>query len=618
MITPVWGEAYIDRWLGFSFASLRSHGNIPYLNERYNFELIIITKAADAEYMRSNSNFLMIMRGIPVRFILMDEFFPKFSKTSYGVPLALAYAKAILELGSTAIGTYVILMNADIALASESLKGVADKIDAGYDIIAAQAIRAIDGPARAELIGWTNKADGILAIDPRSLMAIINRNLHSTITARIVNEPHIADSTYYHQIFWRVSDDCLAMRGFLIHPLCFRIQRMMEKVVCPVDYGFITELCPNGRFCALDDSDDYLMIELQERNSESHLLHITRHDQSMQSRVARLEREIIASASGWTTAEHRRSATRTMLYHEKDLPSDIAQRIAPFEAFVERILTRMPPPTSHVGHFHWLSAVGTYRKEMAKDGRDSVALLDDSRNAEPPRSVAVHRSVAPQMSREQPLPHRSAREPISSRETVRRVLPKRLRKIARVLWREVLGWQLRFALGKICAAKSGTIDFVYVGKIIDLAPPPRGGLRATYVDDFDQQAAASDCSIRIPFNTRSPAGSLVIFADAGLMATWDCVQEDMDRYFSSGWRQVVLVLITGGFRPLDFAHHTYLLSTFLNSFPHRKYENRLDVLIASHGFVLRSSRGLNRGEHASLDKFSVLLIAVQPRPEPAD
>jgi hypothetical protein len=390
MITPVWGTPYIDRWLCFGFASQRSAGNIPFLAEHCDFELAIVTKSVDAAYMQSSSRFKEIMSGIRVRFILMDEFFPRTGQTSYGIPLTLAFAKGILDLGGSAIGTYVILMNADLVLATGSLKSILERIQEGYAIISAQSVRAMNDPIRSELVKWTDRDSGVLSIEPRSLMRIISQNLHSTITARIINDPSIVDATYYHQIFWRVSDDCLAMRAFLVHPLCFRIEQIMEKVVCPVDYGFITELCPNGRFCVINDSDDYLAIELQERDSESHLLRVTPRDRTLKRRLARLESEIAAHAQTWTIAEHRRSATQTILYHEKDLSPDVAQRVAPFEAFVDRIVSRLPPPVSHVSHFQWLPAVRIYRQEMMRGGiADSVTLLDDPRNDKPQQIVAA-------------------------------------------------------------------------------------------------------------------------------------------------------------------------------------------------------------------------------------
>jgi hypothetical protein len=381
LITPVWGQFYIDRWLNFSFAALRSEGNIPYLNEHCDFELAIVTKSADAALMSADPKFNSIMAGIRVRFITMDEFFPARGRVTYGIPLTLAYAKAIQDLGKEGIGTYVILLNADFVVASGSMKGILAHIRAGYAGISAASIRVTDRGTRPALQNCVDSKTGILSISSRAMMKLANENLHSTITGRIVNDMGPIDSTYYHQIYWRVSDACLAMRGFLLMPVCFQVQRIVSKVLCPVDYGVLSEVCPEGRRCVLADSDDFLMIELQERDSESHWLRIAPKTTTLKRRLSRLTPEIAHHAATWTTPDHRRAATQTSFFHENGIPPDIAQRIRPLEAFLDDILAAMPPPVSHIGHFQWLPAVRIYKEDMIRGGSEAtVALLDDPRN----------------------------------------------------------------------------------------------------------------------------------------------------------------------------------------------------------------------------------------------
>src|SRR5262249_44543060 len=144
---------------------------------------------------------------------------------------------------------------------------------------------------------------------------------------------------------------------------------------------FITETCPAGRFTVLTDSDDFVMLELQDEDSEAYLLRIATTSSTLDGRLALLEKDISRQAAGWATAEHRRSVTRTLYFHERDLPTDAAERVAPFDAFMERLLARMPPPVPHVRHFHWLGAVYYYRQRMIR-GRASgiIDLLADPRN----------------------------------------------------------------------------------------------------------------------------------------------------------------------------------------------------------------------------------------------
>jgi hypothetical protein len=384
MITPVWGTYYIDRWLDMCFASLRSDGNIPYLVEHCDFELAVVTTSASVAQMQESPTFNSATAGVSVRFVTMDEFLPAEGEIAYGVPLTLAYAKAILDLGEAGIGTYVILMNADLIVASGSLVSVLARIQDGYGIITSSSIRAIDRVTQQSLLSYIDKETGVLSIAPRTMMRLANEHLHSTVSGRIVNDQGPVESNYYHQIFWRISDDCIAMRAFLLQPLCFRVDHLIEKVLFPVDYGFLTEICPKGRFCVLNDSDEYLMLELQARDSESHLLQVSPRSWSLKRHLSRLATAIGRQLATWSTPEHRRSARNTIYYHTNALPLDLKERVKPFESFVDGILDRLPPPVSHVGHFQWLPAVRIYREEMARAGSSAnISLLDDPRNGCP-------------------------------------------------------------------------------------------------------------------------------------------------------------------------------------------------------------------------------------------
>ena len=138
-------------------------------------------------------------------------------------------------------------------------------------IVTAPSIRVVDAEVRPLLLDRVDSEAGIIAMTSRQMMTIVNAHLHNTVRARTVNEAEFIDSTYYHIIYWRVSPDCLAAHYFLLMPLCFRVDRQVTKVLCPIDYGFIAEICPDGRFTVLNDSDDMLMLELQERDSQAYL-----------------------------------------------------------------------------------------------------------------------------------------------------------------------------------------------------------------------------------------------------------------------------------------------------------------------------------------------------------
>lgn len=660
MLIPIWGPDYIERWLDLCFATLRAEGNIPYLNEHADFELAILTKEADVGYMQAEPRFTSVTEGIRVRFVTMDEFFPPQGNTPYGVPLTLAYAKGIQDLGEQAIGTYIILLNADIVVASGSFRSFIDRIHAGYTVIGGSSLRAIDGGARTALYEKIDRASGILSITPREAMALVNADPHATITSRTLNESGPIDTHYFHQMFWRVTEDCIAMRAFLIHPYCFRIEKPIEKVLCPVDYGFIADLCPDGRLCVLDDSDDFMVMELQALDSEGYQLRLAKKGETPDQRMARLATEIVTHAATWTTAAHRRFAKYTILFHTKDLPADIAERIAPFEAFVDGILDKLPPPASHIGHFQWLPAVYYYRQDMIRGGGDpNVALLDDPRNDMPP-------PASPPQAQEAPA-HDTSPEPVPisctllsllaamvvvirtlrnwTQELVLRLCPAMplwLLAVAKALVRRPRNWvralslsPYRNRLAEIVESRLATngpgLDVVYIDHINNHVKPPPAGTRVFDFGNPTREESGKDFTVEIP--PRSDArlsDAVVIYAPTGFLALWSRPYHDAEAILAEH-RQLVLVLIQQNFIPLSIPGHSYMLAVLQSCFPASKYDVTVDVYLAPESTrgkialarlawnVTRSLAGRRRPFQPNAvgdapDRFSALVISARQRP----
>jgi hypothetical protein len=176
-------------------------------------------------------------------------------------------------------------------------------------------------------------------------------------------------------VFWKISPECLAARYFLLMPFCFQLRRQVDFVTCPVDYGFIEQVCPGGRYTVLADSDEFLMVELQDRDSEAYLLEpadsSSRGEGALEQKLSR----IAANAGTWSTFEHRRAAAHTLLFHSQDLPADIEDRVSEFAGHMSRVLTALPPPTPVQRHFHWLGALHDYRAAMVGHGLGAYPTL---------------------------------------------------------------------------------------------------------------------------------------------------------------------------------------------------------------------------------------------------
>jgi hypothetical protein len=117
----------------------------------------------------------------------------------------------------------------------------------------------------------------------------------------------------------------------------------------------------------LADSDEFLMVELQDRDSEAYLLAPAQKLSSCAEAIDHKISQAIKNASEWTTCEHRRAIANPLLFHSRDLPVDIESKLVEFDAHMARMLAALPPPVPAQRHFHWLGAVHHYRQEMYPD-----------------------------------------------------------------------------------------------------------------------------------------------------------------------------------------------------------------------------------------------------------
>jgi hypothetical protein len=188
--------------------------------------------------------------------------------------------------------------------------------------------------------------------------------------------------------------------------------------------------------------------------------------------------------------------------------------------------------------------------------------------------------------------------------------------------------ELRLIVRQRIKAKADNTDFLHIGQIGYYIPSPWRGVRLAHVSDPSQSGTLHEFNVDVPCAPRGRESTLVIYATAGFISVWDRIQEDLDRYFTAGWRQVLIVLIASGFRPLSFADHSYILSLLLNNFPRRKYSSHLDVVVSPEqgersirSFVSArfwrtfagNKRSVVHQDQSSPDKFSALVITLEPK-----
>jgi hypothetical protein len=277
------------------------------------------------------------------------------------------------------------------------------------------------------------------------------------------------------------------------------------------------------------------------------------------SRLSWLASDIAAQVGTWSTPVHRRLFATTLFYHASDLPGDMRKHLAPFDAFAKRIRGQLPPPLSHVRHWHWLSALQAYWRDMAHGGAQGIIeLLDDPRNdAVPLVPTMPDRWV----DRAQHTPAPSA--PASD---------------GRERHRLRIGDIVKDQLPHLEHDAIPAVDMLYIGDVEDYAPAPLPNWRVVPYGNPSGPDERHDFNVAIPGRLLESSGAdvLLVCAGIGFYAVWDRLEQDLDAFLTHR-RRVILVFIREGFEPLPFVTHAYMLSLLIRRFPRRKFKTLVTI-----------------------------------------
>lgn len=353
-LTVVWGEKYIERFCCLSLPSFLASGNLPSLAEATRLEIVIMTCSADIVFFKSHLTFQKLKSICPVRFVEIDDLI---TTAAYGVTLTLAYARPIIASGNEMLTTYFVFMNADFVLANGSLRSLAKHIRDGRSIVLGPSYRAIAEELEPKLEKMVDARQGVLDISSRDLVEMALSHPHRTTIAKTFNQKAFS-STHPNQLFWQVDEHTVLGRYFLIFMLCLKPEKLIESVNCYCDYAFIPELCPSGDEIAMNDSDDFFMLELQSRFQETFML---RFREMSPKSIAR-------SLQQWATFAHRRAADHDIVFHSKDLAPRVVDAKALAANTVNEIRQHLGKPRSHQNHHYWVMGVETWKEHRRKQG----------------------------------------------------------------------------------------------------------------------------------------------------------------------------------------------------------------------------------------------------------
>jgi hypothetical protein len=348
-LTVVWGEKYIKNFCELSLPSFMAPGNLPALAQASKLEVLIMSQSKDFHAFEKYPAFRNMNSQIKIRFVPIDDLIPG---NIYGVTLTLAYARPILALGKKMLDYHFVFMNADFILADGSLRTLGRQLSSGVEVVLAPSLRVTAERTETLIRKKVRNDQSVLQIQPREFLRLTMPHLHPTTLAKVIN---FGDYHTIHpnQLFWKVDGHTLLAKYFLIFMLAIKPQRVVRKINSWCDYGFVPEFCPQSALKVLGDSDEFLMIETQEKQKEKELL---RHGPLNPGGIKE-------SLGQWLTLGHFKNFQHRIVYHAKDLPQTISKAQENFEKYIQKISFTNMRFKNHKNHYYWKSGLACWLKQ---------------------------------------------------------------------------------------------------------------------------------------------------------------------------------------------------------------------------------------------------------------
>lgn len=349
MLLPLWGTRYIRQFLQVGLPTWLAPGNIPAVAATLPSEIVFLTNEQGEILLRKHPTVARLAETITVRYHNIDHLI---TSSNHSTTITLAYAEAVRESAEDAFDTCFFFLVSDFLIADGSLRNALQRVIDGADGVQAGNFQTTAEDATPWLLAQLKRNPEQLSLSPRTMLQWAFRYLHPVTIGNTVNfsELHLR---YGNRLFWRIDENTVIGRFYLIHMICIRPEVIDFELGSSCDYSFIQEMCPSGRVDYMTDSDEYLVIEMQPQLHEASGLYMGE----------RSIRGLAVNLSEWTTAQHRKNAQKTLVFHSADLPPNFEAMKREADAYIARVGRLMnKAPQSHRDHPYWRGAIASWRE----------------------------------------------------------------------------------------------------------------------------------------------------------------------------------------------------------------------------------------------------------------
>ena len=341
VITYAWGKHYVDTLCQITLPAILAPGNLHYLSSFTSCEVVILTQEAFFSQFDAAPAVRKIREICPVRLISLDDLVSR--KDNYGMALTYALHRGCNAYGAAMTDTWFLFLNADFILANNCWRRLIPYLAHGIRLVCAPSYCVDAHEVAPTLLERVDSVTSSLSLSLRAMAALAIEHPHDTVRAKTLNTGTF-QTRYVDQFYWQADNTTLLGRQMPVAVVGLWPERHVQEPKAFWDYGLIREFCPDSHIEVLGDSDDFMMIELRNKEvaQEAKVFHPMQPFEIAQLMVT------------WVTNYQRNFTCYPLILHSGDIPPDAAAADNELKSRVDEILSYCPEflPSS-IGHPQW-------------------------------------------------------------------------------------------------------------------------------------------------------------------------------------------------------------------------------------------------------------------------
>lgn len=341
LISIAWGDEYVRDFLDYCLPAVLAPGNLPVLCEHFDVEFVFVTELAQYEQVRRHPAYVLARTFCRFKLVSLDDLVA--TRGSYGMSITYAFYRGFEDLGPKMTDCYLVFVHADFILADGCYRGLIPHLLAGERLVFSPSYCVEAESVRPVLVSMKNSEGTVLSVSPRQMARLILDHRHLSIRGKTVNQ-QLFSLDYIEQFYWYVDSETLIAQQFPAALIAMKPEVWLSELQSYWDYGVIADFCPSMEISTLNDSDDYVMLELRERENPKGVLSFG------WPTPERIASRLLAVVTDYTATIGK----ETFVVHCGEVLPRVDSAKQSLQAYVSRVLACLPDPLpSHLDHVQW-------------------------------------------------------------------------------------------------------------------------------------------------------------------------------------------------------------------------------------------------------------------------